>query len=130
MRDGMLSARDYTHARATHMGPPAEDTRALTLLVGEPATGKTTWARNNQKTECYNGLRGAHDEVASKLEQGWEWHQIAISTVPDINLLSLSHGLPWRDRQNCPTDEQFLAHLDTLWPGRPFAIRRFEHKYV
>lgn len=126
----MLSARDYTHARATHMGPPAEDTRALTLLVGEPATGKTMWAINNQKTECYNGLRGARDEVASKLEQGWEWHQIVICEYPNCSLLSPGMYLSRVNRQDYPTDEQFLAHLDTLWPGQPFAIRRFEHKYV
>lgn len=101
--------------------------QALTLLLGYPGTGKTHWARQNGKVECYD-LFSIHPhiqaEVAHKLAQGYSWGQLAISAYPSDFHTSNRRPVP------PPTDEAVFAHLESLWPGKAFVIRRFEHQYA
>lgn len=108
------------------MSPPMQ--QALTLLLGNPGTGKTHWARQNGKVECYrlhNTLPPTiKEDVAQKLAQGHAWGELAISAYPCDFHTSNRRPIP------PPTDEEIYSHLESLWPGKEFVIRRFEHQYA
>tara|TARA_B100001109_G_scaffold254485_1_gene254292 strand:- start:702 stop:995 length:294 start_codon:yes stop_codon:yes gene_type:complete len=94
---------------------------SLTIMIGAPATGKTSWANQNGKIELY-GLcnRGANkitQQVEDALSKGHQWEQLAISVMPN----ELHNCLI----ENSESDLAFLERASQLWPGKPVRVIRF-----